>query len=120
MFIKLAQQLISLNDAHIASAALYKCGGLRIFGALPQRTHSLDTDALLPENPEAIIVSAGENETNTTEGKRFSELPAGSRVNLFSLNVDWMTRDRSCIPDGTEHLCKQLDIARRRRGKPKE
>jgi len=47
--------LFTLNGEHIVSDALRVCGGRNVFGALKVTAPSVSTEAVLQENPEAIV-----------------------------------------------------------------
>lgn len=109
------QPLMTLNNDHMASAVIRLCGGENVFGQLPQIAPTVSIESVLQENPEAIIVTANGNEDIRSAWRRFPDLTAVVRGNLFPINVDWLTRGGPRILDGAETLCKQLDLARQRR-----
>jgi iron complex transport system substrate-binding protein len=113
------QPLMTLNGDHMASAAIRLCGGENVFGQLPQIAPTISIESVLQKDPEVIIASSGETENRQADWLRFPKLTAVARNNLFSINVDWMTRGGPRILDGTETLCKQLEIARQRRPLPR-
>lgn len=106
--------LMTLNDAHMVSHAMALCGGENIFGKLPQLAPAVSIEAVLQENPEVII--AGSSEDDALAGwRRFPGTTAVERGNLFSIKSDLLTRAGPRVLDGTEALCRQLDVARSRR-----
>jgi iron complex transport system substrate-binding protein len=109
------EPLMTLNDSHIVSAAIRLCGGENSFGKLPQLAPTVSIEAVLRADPEVIIASSSPNDDSASSWHRFTTLTAVARDNLFALNVDWMTRAGPRILDGTEALCKQLDVARGKR-----
>ncbi len=106
--------LMTLNDAHLVSQALRVCGGKNIFGDQRQLAPTISIEAVLQENPEVILTS-GSKQDALAIWHGFLNLTAIARGNLFSVNRDWMNRAGPRILDGTEALCKQLDMARSRR-----
>jgi iron complex transport system substrate-binding protein len=106
--------LMTLNDAHLVSHAIRLCGGENIFGKLAQLAPAVGIEAVLQANPEVIITGSSEDGA-LSDWRRFTRLTAAARNNLFSIESDWMTRNGPRILDGTEALCKQLDVARGKR-----
>lgn len=106
--------LMTLNDAHLVSQALRLCGGENIFGKLPQLAPTVSTEAVMEQDPEAIITTDSIQDSFSI-WRNFPGMTAVARDNLFSINRDWMNRAGPRVLDGTEQLCKQLDLARARR-----
>lgn len=107
--------LMTLNDAHMVSAAIRLCGGKNVFGKLPQLAPTISIEAVLQADPETIITGSSAKDERLAEWRRFPRLTAVKRDNLFSLNSDTMSRASPRILDGSEALCKVLDMARSRR-----
>ena len=107
--------LMTLNDTHMVSAAIRLCGGKNVFGTLPQLAPTISIEAVLQANPETIINGSSIKEDRLGEWRRFPTLTAVMRGNLIALDTDTMTRPGPRILEGTEILCKQLDIARSKR-----
>ena len=105
---------MTLNDAHLVSQALRLCGGENIFGKLPQLAPTIGTEAVMEQDPEAIIATDSIQDSFSV-WRKFHGMTAIARDNLFSINGDWMNRAGPRVLDGTEQLCKQLDLARARR-----
>lgn len=107
--------LMTLNDEHLSSKAIRLCGGENIFGKLPQLAPTVNVEAVLQANPEIIVAGGGENDDTLASWRKFPQLLAVKHGNLFTLNADIITRGGPRILDGTEILCKQLELARSRR-----
>lgn len=108
--------LMTLNDAHLVSHALALCGGVNIFGTLGQLAPSVGLEDVLQLNPEVIILASGRDETRAIRAwQRFPQLTAARRGNLVTANPDWLTRPSPRIVQGTEVICRALDVARSRR-----
>jgi iron complex transport system substrate-binding protein len=106
--------LMTLNDEHLSSKAIRLCGGENVFGKLGQLAPTVNTEAVLQANPEVIVTGGDENDA-LSFWRQFPHLLAVKQGNLFTLNTDTMTRGSPRILDGTEALCKQLELARSRR-----
>lgn len=108
--------LFTLNGEHIVSDALRVCGGRNVFGALKVTAPSVSTEAVLQENPEAIV--GGERhdgQSGINIWKPYKGLLAVQRNNLFMLDSELMVRASPRIADGVAVLCEKLETARRHR-----
>lgn len=108
--------LFTLNGEHIVSDALRVCGGRNIFAGLKVTAPSVSTEAVLQENPEAII--GGERhdgQAGIALWKQYKGLQAVQRNNLFMLDSELLVRATPRIADGMTVLCDQLETARRHR-----
>lgn len=109
------QPLMTLTDASLAGAALRLCGAQNIFGGLPQLAPTVGREAVLAADPEAIVSADGPTRNDFSGWKRFAQMTAVVRDNLFSIDADLMARAGPRILDGTEALCQKLELARSRR-----
>ena len=106
--------LITLNNAHLVSAAMHVCGAKNIFGSLPQLAPTVSVEAVLQADPDVIASSGSEQSDALKNWRRFSSMKAVARGNLVLLPGDTMTRAGPRIVDATRTLCQQLDAARQR------
>ncbi len=107
--------LMTLNGSHLVSSALRLCGGENIFADLPQLAPTVSVEAVLKANPETIIASTGEQDDLFAPWHRFPALKAVARGNLIAIDGNLLNRSGPRVLDGTEALCKQLDVVRRKR-----
>jgi iron complex transport system substrate-binding protein len=108
--------LFTLNGEHIVSDALRVCGGRNIFASLKVTAPSVSTEAVLQENPEAII--GGEQhdgQAGINLWKPYKGMLAVQRDNLFMLDSELLVRATPRIADGIAVLCGKLQTARGRR-----
>ncbi|MBC7413327.1 MAG: cobalamin-binding protein [Herminiimonas sp.] len=106
--------LMTLNDAHLVSAALHLCGATNIFGSLPQLAPTVSVEAVLSANPDVLVTSGDEQSDALKAWRRFPSMTAVARGNLVQLPADTMTRAGPRIADATRMLCTKLDAARLR------
>ncbi|WP_269619548.1 cobalamin-binding protein [Zhongshania sp. BJYM1] len=109
--------LMTVNNEHIISEATRICGGVNVFGDLPNLTARIDNEAVLAAQPEAIIAGGmgEENRDWLNEWRRFSGLTAVRKNNLFFIPPSTIQRPTPRLLQGTTLLCKHLDTARGRR-----
>lgn len=107
--------LMTLNGSHMASKALRLCGAENIFAGLPQLAPTVNTEAVLRADPEAIIASSGEQDDVFAPWRRFQNMKAVARGNLISIDGELLNRSGPRILDGTEALCRKLDAVRSKR-----
>jgi iron complex transport system substrate-binding protein len=109
--------LFTLNGDHIASDVMRLCGGQNVFAAQKVVAPSVSTEAVLQENPEAIIGSerAGQPEAGIYLWKQYPGMQAVRRGNLFALDGETLTRATPRIADAASQLCEKLETARRHR-----
>ncbi|HEY6898661.1 MAG TPA: cobalamin-binding protein [Rhodocyclaceae bacterium] len=111
------QPLTTINDKQIISDAIRLCGGVNIFAALPALAPTVSAEAVLAADPEAIVAS-GMDEARPEwldDWKRWPQLTAVKRGNLFHIPPGLIQRHTPRLLDGAEMLCGQLEQARARR-----
>jgi iron complex transport system substrate-binding protein len=106
--------LMTLNDQHLVSSAIRLCGGTNIFGNLKEISPTVNLEAVLSLNPQAIIASSGEKQDVLASWLQYPRLFAVNKGNLFNIDGNWINRSGPRILDGVESLCKNLNIARSR------
>ena len=111
------QPLFTLNGDHIVSDAMHTCGAVNVFAALKGLSPSVDVEAVLHADPEAIV---GTVEQHPSDGgvqmwKRYPTMTAVQRDNLLTIDGDLINRAGPRMVQGVEALCRQLDQVRARR-----
>lgn len=110
------EPLMTLNDTHLVSKVLVLCGGRNIFGKLAAVAPTVNVEAVLAANPEAIIArNSGEDLAH--DWRRFGKMTAVERGNIYGVNADLLSRAGPRILDGAQELCGVLDDARKKRPK---
>lgn len=108
--------LFTLNGEHVVSDALRVCGGVNVFAGLKVTAPSVGIEAVLQENPEAVI--GGERhdgQSGINIWKPYTGMLAVQRGNLFMLDSELLVRATPRIADGIAALCEKLETARGRR-----
>jgi iron complex transport system substrate-binding protein len=113
--------LYTLNGRHIVSDVIRLCGGENVFAQLPVTAPRIDIEAVLQENPEAIVSGSRPERSDDGLGiwKSYPTLQAVRRGNLFAINGDLLNRPGPRMIAGAAALCETLEQARQRRGEPK-
>jgi iron complex transport system substrate-binding protein len=108
--------LFTLNGEHVVTDALRVCGGRNVFAGLKVTAPSVSTEAVLQENPEAVI--GGEQhdgQSGINLWKPYKGMLAVQRGNLFMLDSELLVRATPRMADGIAVLCEKLETARSRR-----
>ena len=109
--------LYTLNGKHFVSDVLRLCGGENIFASLTTTAPVVNIEAVLQENPEAVI--SGDMRPHSESGlmlwHQYPGLLASQRGNLFAIEPDSMVRPGPRIVAGAKAVCEDLDLARQRR-----
>jgi len=110
------QPLMTVGGDHLISAVLALCGGRNVFAALTQPAAAIGLEAVLRADPEVIVASGmGEERPEWLDAwRRWPQLTAVQRNNLFFVPPDLLQRHTPRILDGAERLCAALDTARQR------
>lgn len=110
--------LYTLNGQHIVSDALALCGGQNIFANLQVVAPAVSVEAVLQQDPEAIVSGSGRARDNFALWQQFPTMSAVRRGNLLSVDGALMNRAGPRMLQGAAALCEQLDKVRQQRGKP--
>jgi iron complex transport system substrate-binding protein len=113
------QPIMTVGGQQIISDAIRICGGDNVFGQLTTMAPTVSEEAVIVANPEAIVASGmGEAKPEWVEyWRRWPQLIAPARNNLFFIPPDLIQRHTPRLLDGTERLCGFLETARERRGR---
>ena len=111
------QPLMTVNGEHVISDVIRLCGGVNVFADLPLLAPSLDVEAVLRADPDAIVASgmAEERPEWLDHWRRWPMLRAVRHDNLFFIPPDLMQRHTPRLLDGAERLCRALEVVRARR-----
>ncbi len=106
--------LMTINGAHFISDVLLQCGGENIFASLPLLAPTVDLEAVIASDPQAILINASAG--NPDNWRRWPTVTAARLGNLFTIHDDLISRPTSRLLDGMEQLCDILNTARVRLG----
>ena len=111
------QPLLTVGDSQIISEVIRLCGGENIFAGLAAKAPSVSIEAVLAANPEVIVASGMGYDTpiGLEDWKKWLQMLAVARGNLFHIPADLMQRPTPRLLDGAEQLCRHLESARKKR-----
>ncbi|CAJ0811402.1 cobalamin-binding protein [Ralstonia flaminis] len=115
------QPLMTLNGQHIFTDMLALCGGRNIFASEPLLVPTVLPEAVIAANPEVLLTASmgatqGSRPIDTLDGwKRWPQLLAVQRGNLFSINGDLINRFGPRLVEAAAQLCDDLEQARMKR-----
>ena len=108
--------LYTLNGKHYVSDVIRLCGGENIFAGLTTTAPVVSIEAVLQENPEAILTGdMRKEEGGLALWKAYPHMLAVQRGNLFTFDSDLLVRPGPRIVEGATAVCEKLDLARSRR-----
>lgn len=113
------EPLMTVGGTQVISDAIRLCGGENVFGALAPLAATVSVEAVLAADPEAIIASGADDSRPAwlDDWRRWRNLTAVKRDNLFFLPPDLIQRHTPRLVEGVARLCAQLEAARQRRGR---
>jgi len=109
--------LVTVNGEQLISDVMRLCGADNVFAGLAQLAPTVSIEAVLAANPEAIIAS-GADATRPEwldRWKRWKDLTAVARGNLFFVPPDLINRPTPRVLEGAQLLCDDMETVRRRR-----
>jgi len=109
--------LVTINGEQSISDVMRLCGADNIFAGLSQLAPTVTVEAVLAADPEAIVASGmGETRPEWLDmWKRWGQLTATARGNLFFIPPDLINRHTPRVLDGAQLLCAQMETVRSRR-----
>ncbi|MGH8851832.1 MAG: cobalamin-binding protein [Casimicrobiaceae bacterium] len=108
------QPLYTVGGAHLITAAIGLCGGENVFAGLSLPAPSVSVEAVLAARPDVIVAGtdAAVRPPWLDDWRRWPDLPAVARGNLFVVDANLLHRAGPRFVDGAEALCALIDRAR--------
>jgi len=110
--------LYTLNGEHIISDAARICGAENVFARLKVTAPVVDIEAVLQEDPEAIISGSTAGDGGLDMWQAIPGMTAVKRGNLFRVDGNLLNRSGPRMIDGAASLCEKIDLARQHRKAP--
>lgn len=101
--------LMTVNGEHLISRVIELCGGRNVFADLTALAPSIDIEAVLAADPQAIILS---DENSRALWRTWPRLAAVQHDHVFFIHPDLLHRHTPRILDGAEQLCAAFDTVR--------
>lgn len=113
------QPLMTVSGRQIISDVIRLCGGVNVFADLLGMAPNVTVEAVIAADPEAIVASgmAEERPEWLDDWRRWTQMTAVGRQNLFFIPPALIQRHTPRLLDGAERMCAYLDSARSRRPK---
>jgi iron complex transport system substrate-binding protein len=108
------QPLMTINGQHIISAVIELCGGKNVFAKLGQIAPTVDVEAVLNAQPQAILGS-GSDATRPEwldDWRRWPRIPAAANGHLYHIPPDLIQRHTPRLLEGATQVCEAIERAR--------
>lgn len=107
--------LMTINGDHMISEIIVVCGGRNVFEKLAPLAGTIDIEAVLRAQPQAIVAGGTEHRTQWLDDwQRWRQLPAVRHDNLFFVPPSLLQRQGPRVLQGAKILCEHLETARQR------
>jgi iron complex transport system substrate-binding protein len=103
--------LMTFNAQHLVSQAIRTCGGVQGFDAQTALTPTINREAVLAFNPQAII-GGGESPSALDAWKKLPQIDAVKNAQLHTVNAAVLTRMGPRFVQAAADLCATIDQAR--------
>jgi len=108
--------LYTLGGGHFISDLYSLCGGVNVFGDLPEPSPIVSVEAIVIRNPQVMLTGGhhGKRSIKDWKGKwqKWDTIDAVKNDQLYFVNQDMYTRSTPRTVDAAENLCQILDQAR--------
>ncbi|GMQ83709.1 MAG: cobalamin-binding protein [Gammaproteobacteria bacterium] len=106
--------LMTVSGKHLISQVIKLCGGHNIFSDLTALAPTVNPEAVLAANPEAIIASgmAAQQPEWLDRWRNWPQLAAVKHRQLYFIPPDLIQRQTPRVLEGAELMCEQLEQAR--------
>jgi iron complex transport system substrate-binding protein len=103
--------LMTFNGQHLVSQAIRACGGVQGFDTQTALTPTINREAVLAFNPQAII-GGGESPSALDAWKKLPQIDAVKNAQLHTVNAAVLTRMGPRFVQAAAQLCTTIDKAR--------
>ncbi|MDH3531493.1 MAG: cobalamin-binding protein [Gammaproteobacteria bacterium] len=107
--------LFTVNGSHFVSNLIELCGGQNIFADLDELAPTIDVEAVVARDPEAMLASDASDTDAFAEWDRWPNIAANRYRNRYLMPADEIGRATPRLLIAAEAVCSALDEARARR-----
>lgn len=109
--------LLTINGKQIISDVIRLCGGRNVFAEENLLVPTVDIEAVISANPEAVVRTgkSAEPDSSFDLWRKISNFRPTATRNLITLRTDALGRPSPRILDGAQMLCNELEHVRARR-----
>lgn len=112
-----ARPVLTISRQHVIGEAIELCGGINVFGDLPELTPSVSPEAVIDAAPEAIIAGRFRtDDSSAADGlaawRQWESIPAVRKGNLYLVDANLIARSSIRVLGGVRELCASLARAR--------
>jgi len=104
-----ARPLFTLGARHVINEVFALCGAVNAFGELDTEAASLDLEAVLARDPDAIVIGGDENAETGSHWGSYPNLRAVACDNILYVDPALLVRPTPRVLDGARRLCAWLD-----------
>ena len=107
--------LFTVNGNHFVSNLIELCGGRNVFADLDELAPTIDVEAVVARDPEAMLAGDEGDASAFAEWDRWPDIAANRYQNRFLMPADEIGRATPRLLFAAQALCSALDEARTRR-----
>jgi iron complex transport system substrate-binding protein len=109
--------VLTISSRHVIGEAIELCGGINVFGDLPELTPSISPESVIDAAPEVIIAGRFRaDDSSAADGlaawRQWESIPAVRKGNLYLIDANLIARSSVRILDGVRELCAGIARAR--------
>jgi iron complex transport system substrate-binding protein len=108
------QPLLTINGDHLVSDVIRLCGGVNVFGDLPELAPQVSVESVLQRDPQVIIAGGDAPDTRSLSDwwRRWRGISAVQGGHLYTIPEELLERHTPRILDGAGLLCERLESVR--------
>ena len=111
VFFQIASQpLYTVNDRHAIGQVVRLCGGVNVFGDMPELAPGVAVEAVVAADPEVLLTTGDADALARWEA--FATLSAVANGHRYGVTADVIARDSTRILRGAREVCAHLERAR--------
>jgi iron complex transport system substrate-binding protein len=108
------QPLLTINGDHLVSDVIRLCGGVNVFGDLPELAPQVSVESVLQRDPQVIIAGGDAPDARSLDDwwRRWNGISAVQGGHLYTIPQELLERHTPRILDGAGLMCERLESAR--------